>query len=71
MPDLSLDAIEREELCDLMSELGPEAPTLLAPWTTHDLAAHLVIREHDYRAAPGSSPWLDPENRGAQSSVSF
>jgi uncharacterized protein (TIGR03085 family) len=53
MTDLSLDAIEREQLCDLMNELGPEAPTLLEPWTTHDLAAHLVIREHDYHAAPG------------------
>ena len=49
----SLDAIEREALCDLMTELGSEAPTLLEPWTTRDLAAHLVIREHDYRAAPG------------------
>ncbi len=36
-----------------MNELGSEAPTLLEPWTTHDLAAHLVVREHDYRAAPG------------------
>src|SRR5260221_8609502 len=53
MTALSLDAIEREELCDLMNELGPDAPMLLEPWTTHDLAAHLVIREHDYRAAPG------------------
>ncbi len=53
MTDRSLDAIERETLCDLMRELGPEAPTLLEPWTTHDLAAHLVIREHDYQAAPG------------------
>jgi uncharacterized protein (TIGR03085 family) len=48
-----LDAVERASLCDLMGELGPGAPTLLSPWTTHDLAAHLVIREHDYRAAPG------------------
>jgi uncharacterized protein (TIGR03085 family) len=53
MTDLSWDAIEREQLCDLMIELGPKAPTLLEPWTTHDLAAHLVIREHDLRAAPG------------------
>ena len=53
MTDLSLDAIERESLCDLMAELGPDAPTLLEPWTTHDLAAHLFIREHDSRAAPG------------------
>jgi uncharacterized protein (TIGR03085 family) len=53
MTDLPLDAIEREQLCDLMTELGPEAPTLLAAWTTHDLAAHLVLRERDNRAAPG------------------
>ena len=53
MTDVALDAIERELLCDLMSELGPEAPTMLKPWTTLDLAAHLVIREHDYCAAPG------------------
>jgi len=40
-------------LCNLMTELGPDARTLLEPWTTHDLAAHLVIREHDAAAAPG------------------
>jgi uncharacterized protein (TIGR03085 family) len=53
MTDPSLDAVEREGLCDLMNELGPDAPTLLEPWTTRDLAAHLVIREHDNSAAPG------------------
>ena len=53
MGDLSLDAVEREGLCDLMNELGPDAPTLLEPWTTRDLAAHLVVREHDHTAAPG------------------
>jgi hypothetical protein len=47
------DAIERAQLTDLFDELGPEAPTLLEPWTTRDLAAHLVLREHDYLAAPG------------------
>jgi uncharacterized protein (TIGR03085 family) len=47
------DAVEREQLCDLLDELGPDAPTLLAPWTTRDLAAHLVLREHDLVAAPG------------------
>jgi uncharacterized protein (TIGR03085 family) len=54
------DASEREALCDLSVELGPAAPTLLEPWTTHDLAAHLVLREHDYLAAPGlilPGPW--------------
>jgi uncharacterized protein (TIGR03085 family) len=33
--------------------LGPEAPTLLPPWTTRDVAAHLVLREHDALAGPG------------------
>jgi uncharacterized protein (TIGR03085 family) len=47
------DAIERAQLCDLLDELGPQAATLLDPWTTHDLAAHLVLREHDWLAAPG------------------
>lgn len=47
------DALERRQLCDLFDELGPHAPTLLERWTTHDLAAHLVLREHDLVAAPG------------------
>jgi uncharacterized protein (TIGR03085 family) len=29
-----------------MSELGSDAPTLCEGWTTVDLAAHLVLREH-------------------------
>ena len=48
-----LDARERAELCDLFVQLGPDAPTLCEGWTTSDLAAHLVIREHDPRSAPG------------------
>jgi uncharacterized protein (TIGR03085 family) len=44
-----LDAIERAQLCDLFLELGPDAPTLCEGWATVDLAAHLVIREHDPR----------------------
>jgi len=51
--DVAFDALERQQLCDLLVELGPEAPTLLEPWTTRDLAAHLVLREHDSLAAPG------------------
>ena len=47
------DAVERAQLADLLGELGPEAPTLLAPWTTRDLAAHLVLRERDPLAGPG------------------
>lgn len=48
-----LDGVERAELCDLLGELGPEAPTLLPPWAARDLAAHLIVRERDYLAAPG------------------
>lgn len=54
------DAIERTELADLFEELGPNAPTLLEPWTARDLAAHLVLRERDYLAGPGlvvPGPW--------------
>jgi uncharacterized protein (TIGR03085 family) len=45
-----LDARERSELCDLFLAVGPEAPTLCQGWSTLDLAAHLVIREHDPRS---------------------
>lgn len=48
-----LDARERRELCDLLEELGPDAPTLCEGWSTVDMAAHLVIRERDPRSAPG------------------
>ena len=54
------DAAERTELSDLLDRLGPDAPTLLDPWTARDLAAHLVLREYDYLAAPGlvlPGPW--------------
>src|SRR5262245_22261695 len=52
MAEPPFDAQERHELCDLFAELGPCAPTLLEGWTTNDLAAHLVLREHDLIAAP-------------------
>jgi uncharacterized protein (TIGR03085 family) len=48
-----LDARERRELCDLLGDLGPDAPTLCEGWTTLDLAAHLVVRERRPTAAPG------------------
>jgi uncharacterized protein (TIGR03085 family) len=41
-----IDEQERLQLCDLLDELGPEAPTLCQGWTTSDIAAHLVLREH-------------------------
>lgn len=48
-----LDLRERNELCDLFEELGPDAPTLSGEWTTADLAAHLVVRERDPIGALG------------------
>lgn len=52
MVEPRFDAQERLELCDLFTELGPAAPTLLDGWTTHDLAAHIVLRERDLVAGP-------------------
>jgi uncharacterized protein (TIGR03085 family) len=46
-------AAERAALADLLTELGPDAPTLCTGWTTYDLAAHLVIRERIPSAWPG------------------
>lgn len=45
--------LERQEICDLFLEVGPDAPTLCAGWTTRDLAAHLVVRESRPDAALG------------------
>jgi hypothetical protein len=53
MADAFFDGIERARLGDLFEELGPEAPTLLEPWTTCDLAAHLALWEHDHLVGPG------------------
>jgi uncharacterized protein (TIGR03085 family) len=47
------DGDERTRLCDLLEALGPDAPTVLKPWTTRDLAAHLFLRENDALAGPG------------------
>jgi len=44
---------ERRALCALLDETGPDAPTLCEGWTTLDLAAHLVLREHRPDAGMG------------------
>ncbi|GAA0519708.1 TIGR03085 family metal-binding protein [Saccharopolyspora thermophila] len=36
---------ERQQLCGLLEQVGPDAPTLCEGWTTRDLAVHLVVRE--------------------------
>jgi uncharacterized protein (TIGR03085 family) len=44
---------ERQTICDLFVELGPDAPTLCEGWRTADLAAHLVVRERRPDSGPG------------------
>jgi uncharacterized protein (TIGR03085 family) len=53
MAPTTLAQEERQTLCDLLVELGPEAPTLCAGWVTADLAAHLVVRERRPDSGPG------------------
>ncbi|MGY1689630.1 TIGR03085 family metal-binding protein [Geodermatophilus sp. SYSU D01105] len=48
-----LAARERAALADLLEELGPDAPTCCAGWTTRHLAAHLVVRDRRPDALPG------------------
>jgi uncharacterized protein (TIGR03085 family) len=54
----SLARSERNALCDLLLEVGPDAPTLCGGWATRDLAAHLFVRENRPDAAMGI--WLAP-----------
>ncbi|MFN8081800.1 MAG: TIGR03085 family metal-binding protein [Kineosporiaceae bacterium] len=42
----SFAAQERQALVDALVHAGSDAPTLCEGWTTYDLAAHLVAREH-------------------------
>ncbi len=44
---------ERAALADLLGDLGPDAPTCCAGWTTAHLAAHLVVRDSRPDALPG------------------
>jgi uncharacterized protein (TIGR03085 family) len=44
---------ERLALCALLSDLGPDQPTLCAGWETSDLAAHLILRERRPDAGVG------------------
>jgi uncharacterized protein (TIGR03085 family) len=53
MKAIEVARIERQGICDLFLEVGPDAPTLCAGWTTRDLAAHLVVREARPDAALG------------------
>ncbi len=50
---MSFQQSERAKLAQLFLELGPDAPTLCAGWTTRDLAAHMYIRENQPHRAVG------------------
>ena len=53
MAPIPLARRDRLGLCDLLDELGPDAPTLNDGWTTTDLAAHLVARDRRPDSVPG------------------
>lgn len=63
---------ERAALLDLLTSVGPAAPTLCPGWTTHELAAHLVVRERQPLAVPGyvvaalhpPAAWLEARAQG-------
>jgi uncharacterized protein (TIGR03085 family) len=48
-----LARLERQSLCALLDELGPDQSTLCEGWNTADLAAHLILREGRLDAMPG------------------
>jgi uncharacterized protein (TIGR03085 family) len=50
---LTLAQQERQAICDLFVERGPDAATLCEGWDTADLAAHLVARERRPDSGPG------------------
>jgi uncharacterized protein (TIGR03085 family) len=51
MTDYARD--ERQQLADLLLQVGPEQPTVCTGWTTRDLAAHLVVRDRRIDAMAG------------------
>ena len=67
---MDLAAAERERLCDLLLDVGPDAPTLCEGWTTRDLTAHLLVREREPWAAVGVLlPAAAAVTEGAQARV--
>jgi uncharacterized protein (TIGR03085 family) len=55
-----LSRTERAALCNTALEVGEQAPTLCGEWTVKDLVIHLLVRERDPIAAPGTFvPVLD------------
>jgi uncharacterized protein (TIGR03085 family) len=67
---------ERLALCDLLDEVGPEAPTLLPGWRTTEMAAHLLSRDLRPDSIPGmvvplASGWTERVQRGMAESVAY
>ncbi|WKD61423.1 hypothetical protein CCICO_07015 [Corynebacterium ciconiae DSM 44920] len=50
---MSFSQSERHDLAELFKKVGPNAATLCEGWTTKDLAAHLLARETNVKAAGG------------------
>lgn len=69
---------ERQALCDLLAQVGPDAPTLCEGWRSTELAAHLVLREHRPDAVPGMvtkrfpfGPWTERLQRALQETTAW
>jgi len=76
MAPLPLHRAEREALCDLFLELGPDAPTLCEGWDTIDLAGHLYVREHSLKGGVGIivsrvSDWHDDAIARTKDAMSY
>ena len=72
MSTTDLARAERQTLCDLLEQAGPDAPTLCEGWTARDLAAHIVVREGRPDAALGIlggplAAWTERVQNGAAS----
>ncbi|WP_214405307.1 TIGR03085 family metal-binding protein [Pseudonocardia lacus] len=66
---MNLAADERAAICAEFERSGPDKPTLCAGWNTHDLLAHLLVRERQPWTAPGLlvpalGPVVDKAMRG-------
>lgn len=53
MESMGVASDERQLLCQLFEQVGPDAPTLCEGWRTRDLAVHLVVRERRPDALAG------------------
>lgn len=80
MPPAGLPFSQRERaaVCDLLSELGPDAPTLCKGWRSADLAAHLVTRDCRLDAAPGMvvgrwpfASWTERAQQGVRDKLTW